>query len=209
VSGTAKKAPPRHGALRGYPKDTDGWPLCRYCLGRCPTKRHTFCSDPCITEWKIRSDPACARWAVQCRDQGVCSACGFNTHEIAIRIRAYTGALHVAASAHGRARREDPTVGPLELWPAWAAAHTGLLGEIAELKGLGWDISPPDRWHQYGPTRMNLWQADHIHPVEHGGGMVGLEGLQTLCTLCHKAKTRAQAQQRRKVKPSAPFLLSQ
>ncbi len=39
----------------------------------------------------------------------------------------------------------------------------------------------------------NLWQADHIVPVELGGGLCGLNGYQTLCTGCHLRKNRTQA----------------
>jgi hypothetical protein len=34
------------------------------------------------------------------------------------------------------------------------------------------------------------WQADHIIAVVNGGGGCGLENYQTLCTACHKKKTR-------------------
>ena len=39
----------------------------------------------------------------------------------------------------------------------------------------------------------SLWDMDHIHPVDEGGGGCGLDNLQTLCQPCHKAKTRRQA----------------
>lgn len=34
------------------------------------------------------------------------------------------------------------------------------------------------------------WQADHIVEVRHGGGGCGLDNFQTLCTDCHKKKTK-------------------
>ncbi|MDG1950819.1 MAG: HNH endonuclease [bacterium] len=34
------------------------------------------------------------------------------------------------------------------------------------------------------------WQADHILEVRHGGGGCGLDNFQTLCTKCHKKKTK-------------------
>jgi len=49
-----------------------------------------------------------------------------------------------------------------------------------------------DRWS----VLRNHWQADHIIPVEEGGGACGLENFQTLCDGCHKAKTKSQAGQR-------------
>jgi 5-methylcytosine-specific restriction endonuclease McrA len=44
--------------------------------------------------------------------------------------------------------------------------------------------------------RNTLWDADHILPVEHGGGMCGLDNLQTLCWRCHAKKTKKAAQDR-------------
>lgn len=34
-----------------------------------------------------------------------------------------------------------------------------------------------------------LWDADHKLAVEEGGGCCGLDGYETLCKPCHKAKT--------------------
>ncbi len=50
-------------------------------------------------------------------------------------------------------------------------------------------------------ARKSLWQADHVRPVAHGGGECGLSNIQTLCTKCHKKKTRGQATYR--AKPAA------
>ena len=36
------------------------------------------------------------------------------------------------------------------------------------------------------------WEADHIIPVHQGGGGCSLDNFQTLCTKCHKAKTKRQ-----------------
>ena len=34
-----------------------------------------------------------------------------------------------------------------------------------------------------------LWDADHILPVQYGGGMCGLDNMRTLCIPCHKIIT--------------------
>lgn len=39
--------------------------------------------------------------------------------------------------------------------------------------------------------RQTCWDMDHILPVKEGGGMCGLDNLQTLCWRCHAAKTFA------------------
>lgn len=38
--------------------------------------------------------------------------------------------------------------------------------------------------------RRTYWDADHIVPVCHGGGLTGLDNYQTLCVWCHKQKTK-------------------
>lgn len=50
------------------------------------------------------------------------------------------------------------------------------------------------RWGlSHGDAGKSLWDADHILPVEEGGGACGLDGYQTLCVWCHKEKTKKQA----------------
>lgn len=45
-------------------------------------------------------------------------------------------------------------------------------------------------------AKKSLWQADHVKPVEDGGGECGIENMQTLCIACHKKKTGRQASYR-------------
>jgi len=53
-------------------------------------------------------------------------------------------------------------------------------------------------WPVYGETGSygQFWQGDHILEVKAGGSHT-LDNLQTLCTVCHKAKTAKFASQRR------------
>jgi 5-methylcytosine-specific restriction endonuclease McrA len=44
--------------------------------------------------------------------------------------------------------------------------------------------------------RRTWWEADHIVPVEKGGGGSGLPNFQTLCCACHRIKTREHAAER-------------
>ena len=53
---------------------------------------------------------------------------------------------------------------------------------------LGFPIFP---WGRY-----SFWDMDHVIPVTEGGGMCGLEGLQTLCVPCHKKETKELAGRR-------------
>ena len=46
------------------------------------------------------------------------------------------------------------------------------------------------------PTEGHAWHADHIVPVHRRGGECGLENMQTLCVVCHRNKTREEAEER-------------
>lgn len=56
-----------------------GRPLCRWCRQEVGKRRRTFCSDTCVHEWKLRTDPGYLREKVFERDKGVCAQCGVNT----------------------------------------------------------------------------------------------------------------------------------
>ena len=49
--------------------------------------RRTFCSDTCVTEWKIRTQPEFAAELVHARDHGVCVACGRDCDALYRKIR--------------------------------------------------------------------------------------------------------------------------
>lgn len=41
----------------------------------------------------------------------------------------------------------------------------------------------------YQSRNLMLWEADHVVPVSQGGGLVGLNGFQSLCVVCHQRKS--------------------
>ena len=55
---------------------------CRRCGAEVPKGRFTFCSDTCVHEWKLRTDPAYLRDQVWERDRGVCALCGLDTEAL-------------------------------------------------------------------------------------------------------------------------------
>jgi 5-methylcytosine-specific restriction endonuclease McrA len=61
------------------PKGPHGRNLCRWCSQETPKGRFTFCSEKCVHEWKLRTDPGYLREKVFERDRGVCAACGADT----------------------------------------------------------------------------------------------------------------------------------
>ena len=55
--------------------------ICRWCNREVPVRRRTFCSDACVHEWRMRTDPSYMRRQVLQRDRGICAACGLDTLE--------------------------------------------------------------------------------------------------------------------------------
>ena len=53
-----------------------GRPVCRWCGKEVGKRRRTFCSDACVHEWKLRTDPGYLREKVFERDKGICAQCG-------------------------------------------------------------------------------------------------------------------------------------
>jgi 5-methylcytosine-specific restriction endonuclease McrA len=86
--------PPR-AAVGGFcnpselPKGPNGRALCRKCSTETAPPRKTFCSDTCITEWKIRTQPGFAKQQVKKRDDGICQLCRRDCFEGHRESRAY------------------------------------------------------------------------------------------------------------------------
>jgi 5-methylcytosine-specific restriction enzyme A len=59
------------------PLGPGGRPLCRKCGCEIAkgSGRRTFCSETCVVEWKIRTQPEFAAEQVHARDKGVCVSC--------------------------------------------------------------------------------------------------------------------------------------
>ncbi len=67
-------------ATRGeLPTGETGRCLCRWCALEVPRGRFTFCSDWCVHEWRLRSNPGYLREQVLRRDKGICRDCGIDT----------------------------------------------------------------------------------------------------------------------------------
>lgn len=58
------------------PKGANGRNLCRWCNLEVPKDRLTFCSNWCVEEWRLRTDPGYLREKVLERDRGICGQCG-------------------------------------------------------------------------------------------------------------------------------------
>ena len=81
------------------PKGPNGRNLCRWCSLEVPKGRLTFCSDWCVEEWKLRSNPGYLRERVFERDKGICAGCGTNCEAAYAHLRRLRGAASVRAWA--------------------------------------------------------------------------------------------------------------
>ncbi|MEO7144688.1 MAG: HNH endonuclease [Bryobacteraceae bacterium] len=93
---------------RELPTGPNGRTLCRWCNLEVPPGRLTFCSDWCVNEWRLRTDPGYVRECVFARDGGVCALCGIDTAAEWKRIRRLRSTRRNAALAGwglGRAGR--------------------------------------------------------------------------------------------------------
>ena len=96
----------------------NGRPLCRWCqLEILATRRRTFCSDYCVHQWRLRSDPGYLRDQVFARDGGRCALCELDT----------VAAYRALKRARGGAREEALTMWGLRSITArrslWDADH--------------------------------------------------------------------------------------
>src|SRR3978361_192067 len=75
----------------------NGLPLCRWCdLEILAKRRRKFCSDYCVDQWRLRTDPGYVRDRVVARDAGVCAACGADTLRIFAALKRSRGAVREA-----------------------------------------------------------------------------------------------------------------
>jgi 5-methylcytosine-specific restriction endonuclease McrA len=75
----------------GLEKGASGRGLCRWCNLEVPLRRFTFCSDFCVEEWKLRSNPAHLRERVFQRDKGVCAICHLDCQAALLHLKRSRG----------------------------------------------------------------------------------------------------------------------
>jgi 5-methylcytosine-specific restriction enzyme A len=78
----------------------NGRGLCRWCSLEVPRGRYTFCSEFCVHEWKLRSQPAYLREKVFERDRGICADCGVDTNAAARKLRFSRGPSRTSLLLH-------------------------------------------------------------------------------------------------------------
>src|SRR6202789_1431988 len=82
---------------QSLPIGPNGLPLCRWCeLEILAKRRRTFCSDYCVHQWRLRTDPGYLRDQVFARDRGICAACQADTVAIYSALRRARGKARIA-----------------------------------------------------------------------------------------------------------------
>jgi len=91
---TTSPAPPRKqpggwADPKQLPLGPNGRPLCRRCSAEIAkgSGRRTFCSEACVIDWKIRTQPEFAAEQVHARDKGVCLSCARDCDALQRKIR--------------------------------------------------------------------------------------------------------------------------
>ena len=140
----------------------------------------------------IRANPGWARTALFRRDKGICAICGCDaSKELRRHQDAHKEAARLAERLYHNSRHDMDWIDGR--WMPRPFPYTPK--QVGQMRrALLERIAPPN--HGWTLNRSTGWDADHIHPVEHGGGSCGLDNLQTLCHPCHKRKTSQQAAQK-------------
>jgi 5-methylcytosine-specific restriction enzyme A len=73
---------------RQLPRGPNGRALCRHCGTEVPQGRRTFCGEPCVEAWTVRTTPTLMRQRVFARDRGVCARCGIAAEALDQALRA-------------------------------------------------------------------------------------------------------------------------
>jgi 5-methylcytosine-specific restriction endonuclease McrA len=82
------------------PAGPNGRALCRWCNLEVVPGRVTFCSEYCVEEWRLRTDPGFVRDKAYARDRGICALCKVNTDLAWRELRASRGAKRIRLLAH-------------------------------------------------------------------------------------------------------------
>src|SRR5438270_11419504 len=85
---------------KSVPRGPNGRGICRWCSLEVPPRRFTFCSQFCVHEWKLRTQPGYVREKVLERDRGICCGCGMDTLAASRALRYSRGARRQELLAH-------------------------------------------------------------------------------------------------------------
>lgn len=154
------------------PKGPNGRACCRECSKEVPERRRSFCSEACVTTWKLRTDPQAQTRFLLKRDQGICQLCRLDCLALLAELKTLRLEARKERWGYAGTVQFEGALGSDQHLDRFTARLTALSVPL-HLRGL-------DR---------RLWEADHTVPVVEGGGDCGPENLRTLCWACHRAVT--------------------
>lgn len=170
--------------------------ICRYvnCRNEVPKGRRTWCSDGCVHEYRLQADWKYARQHLRKREKGVCQTCGAN----AVKLKGTLMKPWKLAVGVARANRLHKNLYSLAEYQQLSLEYSAA---AQALTAQGFHGFPPELPQSWRPRKLwkeprDLWEADHIQAVVHGGTHAPAN-LRTLCQPCHKKATLELAQRRR------------
>ncbi len=167
--------------LPPFRRDEHGAYLCRLCKAPCADDSRQWCSPACLERFLLMSSGEFVRAELFKRDRGICAECGVDGAQM-------NDAL---------ARMKEDVLHPLLM-----TIHPLV---VTTLRSEGWSNVCLRGHGSYADCLeyTSCWEADHIHAVHKGGGQCGLENYRTLCFVCHKKVSAAQAAARKNARQRA------
>lgn len=141
------------------------------CLLVIGKNRYTWCSQECYDFCSFQTHPGFARYVILERDNGICADCGMDTEKLR-RVISYANQSYMS---HRKGFKGLLQYGYRRTW-VWAGCNDVLMG-------MGFRLE------------QSLWQLDHMIELRDGGSHLP-ENCQTLCVMCHTAKTKMNVQLR-------------
>lgn len=166
--------PPRH-VKGGYvnpsklPKGPNGRALCRQCQTEVPKGRRTFCSQPCIDLWMVRTGSGMEKF-IKKRDKGICALCGLDCEALKKKLREMSklpSIPDIKFEASDYADNFTLTDAARAKWDQHHKAKQEAYQKASE-RVRAFKVE-----HCIPQHRNRLWDIDHIVPVIEGGGAAG------------------------------------
>lgn len=145
-------------------------------------------------QYRLQADWKYARQHLRKREKGVCQVCGAN----AVKLKGTLMKPWKQAVAIGRANRLHKNLYLFAEYKQLSLEYTAAAQALVVQGFHGFLLELPKSWRPRKGWKepRDLWEADHIQAVVHGGTHEPTN-LRTLCLPCHKKATKSLAESRR------------
>lgn len=137
-----------------------------------------FCAGSCREDFFVKKSSASLRHVVRSVDDGICNSCHIDCEKLRLELLSVSLAPTSSEVAETSSACTQSCI--LDQRRRVVEQRHPLLMQFPHLV---------ERLIRQ-PLPGNLWHADHIIPVSHGGGECTLDNIQTLCVGCHQLKTQ-------------------